>query len=165
MNCTQGHLKTLTETFCDIPITMVSASLTLADRAHLLNFLGIKASDCRIISGSLDRRNLFSSVQPLHTFSNKVKLRAVYHFLLNCFGLKPEPWRTQSQHSGLIYCSTSAHCIEVAEALDKTYGRGYAKAIYSEKNGMNRVEQRAAVQQWMDGNIQVLVATVSSVSL
>ena len=140
---------------------MASASLTLGDRAELFDFLHINASRCRIISGSLDRPNLFYSVEPVHTFHMKQRLDAVHSWLRKCFGLKPESWRTEPRRSGIIYCATSVHCIQVAKALEEAFGPGYAKAIYNEKHGMSKAQQKLAVQQWMDGNTHVLVATVS----
>ena len=139
---------------------MASASLALADRAELFEFLHIDASRCHVVSGSLDRPNLFYSVQPVHTFNMKPKLQAVYSWLKKHFGLTCQSWRTEPRRSGLIYCATSVHCIDVAKALEEAFGPGYAKAIYNERHGMTKAQQKAAVQQWMDGEIHVLVATV-----
>ena len=91
----------------------------------------------------------------------KQRLDAVHSWLRKCFGLKPESWRTEPRRSGIIYCATSVHCIQVAKALEEAFGPGYAKAIYNEKHGMSKAQQKLAVQQWMDGNTHVLVATVS----
>ena len=78
-NFMQKKLEAFTseENFPDTPITMASATLTLGDRAELFEFLHIHASRCRIISGSLDRPNLFYSVEPVHTFNLRQKLDPV----------------------------------------------------------------------------------------
>ena len=140
---------------------MASATLTLGDRAELLDFLHINASRCRIISGSLDRPNLFYSVVPVHTFHLKQKVDAIYGWLKRHLGLTPESWQTEPRRSGIIYCATSVHCIDVAKALQDSFGPGYAKAIYNERHGMSKAQQKIIVQQWMDNNVHVLVATVS----
>lgn len=154
------NIKTVTTSFPHIPITIATASLTLADRTKLLEHLSIPKSSCRVISGSLDRPNLVYAVQPVHTFQHKEKLKAVRAFLLRHFRLQPASWRTQPKHTGLIYCATSTHCTDVAKALNDTYGPGYAAAVYGEKKGMDKEMQRAIVQGWMDGHTQVLIATV-----
>ena len=162
-NFMQKQLEAFTseENFPDSPITMASATLTLGDRTELFEFLHIHASRCRIISGSLDRPNLFYSVEPVHTFNLRQKLDAVYDWLRKHFDLEPQSWRTKPRRSGIIYCATSVHCIDVAKDLQERFGPGYAKAIYNERHGMSKDQQKAVVQQWLDGEIHVLVATVS----
>lgn len=156
----KDHLSTLTTSFRGIPVSIATASLTLGDRRHLLNHLSIPIASCKVISGSLDRPNLIYSVQPVHTFHHKQKLEALHAFLLAKFGLRPESWRTQTRQSGIIYCATSDHCQHVEKALNATYGAGYAAVVYGEKNGMDKEMQRAAVRNWMDGHVQIFVATV-----
>ncbi|KZV58938.1 P-loop containing nucleoside triphosphate hydrolase protein [Peniophora sp. CONT] len=126
------HLKTITTRFPGVPVTIATASLTLADRTNLLNHLSIPPSSCHIISGSLNRPNLVYTIQPIHTFQNKRKLEAVYDFLKDQFGLRPESWCTQPK-----------------------------RAAYGERNGMDREAQRAAVKKWMDGDVQSLMATIA----
>ncbi|KZV69006.1 hypothetical protein PENSPDRAFT_753666 [Peniophora sp. CONT] len=155
------HLKTITTRFPGVPVTIATASLTLADRTNLLNHLSIPPSSCRIISGSLDRPNLVYTVQPIHTFQNKRKLEAVYDFLKDQFRLRPESWRTQPKKAGIIYCATASHCDEVKKAINKAYGDDFAIAAYGERNGMDREAQRAAVKKWMDSGVQILVATIA----
>ena len=162
-NGVQIQLEALTsdEKFPNTPITMATATLTVGDRAQLFDFLHINSSRCHVVSGCLDRPNLFYCVQPVHSFNTRHKLQAFYGFLKRYFGLDSESWRTQARFSGIIYCATSVHCIDVAAALEEAFGPGYAQAIYNERHGMSKEQHRAIVERWLNGEIHVLVATVS----
>ncbi|KZV74037.1 ATP-dependent DNA helicase [Peniophora sp. CONT] len=146
-----------------VPITLASASLTHPDRADLLSRLLSAPERCRIISGSLDRPNLSYSVKVVHSCRKERKLEEIYHFLAHQFGLrrKPRTLGRDARSAGIVYCSTATHCDAVANALNAEYGEGYAVAVYSEKQGMNRKDFHSAVKRWMKGDVCVLVATIA----
>ena len=115
------HLRTVTTSFPGVPITTSTAILTVADRTNPLDHLLIPIFSCRIISGSLNRPNLHYSVQAVHMFRHEQQLIKVYDFRLDHFKQRPGPRRTQTSHSGIIYCATAVHCIEVTKTVNDTY--------------------------------------------
>ena len=156
---TMSLIPSISQHYSGVPITIATASLTLADRDTLVRQLNIEHY-C-LIAGSLDRPNLIYMVQPVHTFTGRFKIEAIHNFLMSQFRLRHSvQWHLQQARCkpGLIYCATSSHCNDVTKALNKTYGAGYAAAVYG---GLDKEAQRLTVQNWIDGVIQVLVATIA----
>ncbi|KZV69467.1 hypothetical protein PENSPDRAFT_665731 [Peniophora sp. CONT] len=141
----------LSEVLC-VPIVCASASLTLEDRTELFEHLSDDGGlNFRVIAGSLDRPNIFYSAHPVHSVHLSPKFQAIQQFIAR--------WNL-TESSGLVYCSTRAHCDKVAEFLNKEYGVGFAGVIYSHDNLPNHI-RKANVRDWMEGKLQVLVATIA----
>lgn len=133
-------LKKFRENFPDVPIIALTATATNQVREDICNLLGMK--DPQIFLTSFNRPNLSYEVRP----KTKKVIEEIANYIQN-----------KINESGLVYCISKKDCENVAKALNDSFNikSGYYHAdLPSDKR--NSIQEK-----WMEGEIQVLVATIA----
>lgn len=135
------QLRRIKETYPDVPVMALTATadrLTRDDIATQLNL-----HDPRLFIGSFDRPNI-----SLRVMTNPGKTQRINYI---CSMI--ERYRNDS---GIVYCLSR----KTAEETDKQLrGRGYRSAVYHA--GLSISERNAAQDRFINGELQVVCATVA----
>lgn len=112
-----------------------------------------------VIKNIIDRLNIPQCVQLKQSF-NRPNLHYDIREKKKATVIKDIAAFIQSRHTnhtGIIYCFTRAHCEQVAQALRDDFG---LKAQHYHA-GMAQTDKRRAQEQWQSGEARIIVSTVS----
>ncbi|KAJ2959615.1 hypothetical protein NQZ79_g4952 [Umbelopsis isabellina] len=135
-------LGSLKQQYKDIPVMALTATATDKVKEDVLHNLHIKG--CKIIKQSFNRANLRYEIVPK---SKKSMADSIHLFITTGY----------RNASGIIYCNSRAQCEELATLLRQKF-----KIRAKHYHALLDPDDRHRVQQeWQDGTVQVIVATIA----
>lgn len=135
------QLASLKQTFPDIPIMALTATADRITREDIVKQLNLR--DPKVFISSFDRPNIKLTVVDSPDRRQKF---AIITSLIDKY----------SQDSGIVYCLSRKNTEKVAAELAK---RGYRVGIYHA--GMSAADREASQRRFINGELQVVCATIA----
>ncbi|KAI8578030.1 hypothetical protein K450DRAFT_176855 [Umbelopsis ramanniana AG] len=134
-----GNLK---QTYANIPFMALTATANDKVKEDVLHNLNMRG--CKVIKQSFNRANLKYEIVPKNP---RNMAQSIHEFVTNGY----------RNASGIIYCTARKQCEDLALKLRKEFNLR-AKHYHA---ALDPVDRDRVQQEWQDGSVQIIVATIA----